>query len=70
MTSDLLPGTANVVRFPVERRARPTLDLLRAIAARFARRDQASLTLRRVGHGGNVHSRCRFPDGTLAPARA
>lgn len=30
MPTDLLPGTTNVVRFPVE--ARPTLDLLREIA--------------------------------------
>ena len=32
MHIDLLPGTTNVVRFPVERRASPTLDLLRGIA--------------------------------------
>ena len=32
MRLELVPGTTNVVRFPVERRARPTLDLLRAIA--------------------------------------
>lgn len=32
MTIELLPGTTNVVRFPVEERARPTLDLLREIA--------------------------------------
>ena len=32
MRIEILPGTANVVRFPVERRARPTLDLLREIA--------------------------------------
>src|ERR1700692_1444344 len=28
----LVAGTSNVVRFPVERRARPTLELLRDIA--------------------------------------
>lgn len=32
MRIDLLPGTGNVVRFPAERRARPTLSLLREIA--------------------------------------
>jgi hypothetical protein len=32
MRIEILPGTTNVVRFPVERRARPTLDLLREIA--------------------------------------
>jgi hypothetical protein len=32
MRVELLPGTTNVVRFPVERRARPTLELLREIA--------------------------------------
>lgn len=32
MRIELLPGLTNVVRFPVERRARPTLDLLREIA--------------------------------------
>ena len=32
MRLDMLAGTTNVVRFPVERRARPTLDLLREIA--------------------------------------
>jgi hypothetical protein len=32
MKSDRLPGMTNVVRFPVERRVRPTLDLLREIA--------------------------------------
>lgn len=32
MNVDLLPGQDNVVRFPVERRARPTLDLMREIA--------------------------------------
>jgi len=32
MRIELLPGMSNVVRFPVERRARPTLDLLREIA--------------------------------------
>jgi hypothetical protein len=32
MRIDLVAGTSNVVRFPVERRARPTLDLLREIA--------------------------------------
>lgn len=32
MTIELLPGTTNVVRFPIEERARPTLDLLREIA--------------------------------------
>jgi hypothetical protein len=32
MRIERLPGTTNVVRFPVERRARPTLDLLRKIA--------------------------------------
>jgi hypothetical protein len=32
MHIEMLPGTANVVRFPVERRARPTLGLLREIA--------------------------------------
>jgi hypothetical protein len=29
---ELLPGTTNVVRFPIERRTRPTLELLREIA--------------------------------------
>jgi len=29
---ELLPGLTNVIRFPVERRARPTLELLREIA--------------------------------------
>ena len=32
MRIELLPGMTNVVRFPVERRARPTLGLLREIA--------------------------------------
>lgn len=32
MPVELLPGMTNVVRFPVERRTRPTLALLRAIA--------------------------------------
>ena len=32
MRIDTLPGTTNVVRFPVERRARPTLALMRALA--------------------------------------
>jgi len=32
MRIDLLPGTENVLRFPVERRAPPTLALLREIA--------------------------------------
>lgn len=32
MRIELLAGMMNVVRFPTERRARPTLDLLRAIA--------------------------------------
>ena len=32
MRIDLLPGTENVLRFPVERRACPTLALLREIA--------------------------------------
>lgn len=32
MRAELLPGMTNVVRFPVERRARPTLELLREIA--------------------------------------
>jgi hypothetical protein len=32
MRVELLPGTKNVLRFPIERRARPTLDLLRKIA--------------------------------------
>lgn len=32
MRIELLPGLTNVIRFPVERRARPTLDLLREIA--------------------------------------
>ncbi len=32
MRIELLPGMMNVVRFPVERRARPSLDLLREIA--------------------------------------
>ena len=32
MHTELLPGTTNVIRFPVERRASPTLDLLRGIA--------------------------------------
>ena len=32
MRTELLPGTLNVLRFPVERRARPTLALLREIA--------------------------------------
>lgn len=31
MRIELVTGTSNVVRFPVERRARPTLDLLREI---------------------------------------
>ena len=31
MRIELLTGTTNVMRFPVERRARPTLDLLREI---------------------------------------
>ena len=31
MRVELLPGMTNVVRFPVERRARPTLELLRGI---------------------------------------
>ncbi|MDE1905790.1 MAG: hypothetical protein KGH75_05000 [Rhodospirillales bacterium] len=32
MANDLLPGTTNVVRFPVEERGRPTLDLMRMLA--------------------------------------
>jgi hypothetical protein len=32
MRIELVVGTTNVVRFPVERRARPTMDLLRDIA--------------------------------------
>ena len=32
MRAELLPGMTNVVRFPDERRARPTLELLREIA--------------------------------------
>ena len=32
MSVELLSGMTNVVRFPVERRARPTLELLRGIA--------------------------------------
>ena len=32
MRIELVTGVSNVVRFPVERRARPTLDLLRGIA--------------------------------------
>ena len=32
MRIELLPGLTNVIRFPVERRARPTLDVLREIA--------------------------------------
>ena len=32
MHIELLPGLDNVIRFPVERRARPTLELLREIA--------------------------------------
>jgi hypothetical protein len=32
MADDLLPGTTNVVRFPVEERGRPTLDLMRFLA--------------------------------------
>ncbi len=32
MRIELLPGMTNVMRFPVERRAHPTLDLLREIA--------------------------------------
>ena len=32
MADDLLPGTTNVVRFPVEERGRPTLDLMRLLA--------------------------------------
>ena len=32
MRIERVPGQANVVRFPVERRASPTLDLLRGIA--------------------------------------
>jgi hypothetical protein len=31
MRVELLPGMTNVVRFPLERRARPTLELLRAV---------------------------------------
>lgn len=32
MRVEMLPGTDNVVRFPVERRARPTLELMRELA--------------------------------------
>ena len=32
MRVELLPGMKNVLRFPIQRRARPTLDLLREIA--------------------------------------
>jgi len=32
MRVELLPGGKNVLRFPIERRARPTLGLLREIA--------------------------------------
>ena len=32
MRAKTLPGLSNVVRFPVERRARPTMELLREIA--------------------------------------
>src|SRR5208283_3801485 len=37
MRAELLPGMTNVLRFPVERRARPTLELLREIARTCAR---------------------------------
>ena len=32
MATELLPGTRNVFRFPTEERARPTLELMRALA--------------------------------------
>ena len=32
MATDLLPGTRNVLRFPTEERARPTLELMRNLA--------------------------------------
>ena len=32
MATDLLPGTSNVLRFPTEERARPTLELMRNLA--------------------------------------
>jgi hypothetical protein len=32
MPTDVLPGTSNVVRFPVEEVGRPTLELMRALA--------------------------------------
>ena len=45
MRIDLMPGTGNVVRFPTERRVRPTLDLLREIAP----------DPRQVGLAANLH---------------
>jgi hypothetical protein len=32
MATDVLPGASNVVRFPIEERGRPTLELLRTLA--------------------------------------
>jgi hypothetical protein len=48
MAGDTLPGTSNVVRFPIEERARPTLDLRREIApdVRGVSKRQTAYTLR------------------------
>jgi hypothetical protein len=51
MTIELLPGTTNVLRFPTEERARPTLDLLREIAP-----DPQEVSLIAEGYGLDMPS--------------
>lgn len=52
MRVELLPGMTNVVRFPVERRAQPRLELLRGIAPECPR---------------SAKSRRGFRDGDACP---
>jgi hypothetical protein len=67
MRIEILAGTANVVRFPVERLVRPTLDLMREIApdvrevlliATYIRVEEAEGVARAVGFArrGEVRS--------------
>lgn len=46
MASELLPGTANVLRFPIEERGRPTLELMRILTP-----DVRTLDLLAEGYG-------------------
>ena len=46
MAPDLLPGTTNVVRFPIEERGRPTLELMRMLSP-----DVRTLDLLAEGYG-------------------